>query len=77
MQLRKANSTCSEEAIIAHVFPFSELGSKVKNTAKSSRLIRVLSKSTTARMAKRMFEKLHRNTLNSKRAKMKEAISNQ
>jgi len=66
--LRKANSTCSEAEIIAHVFPFSELGSKMKDTAKSGRLTRVLSKSTKARLAKRMFEKLRRNTL--KRAKM-------
>ena len=57
---RRVKSRCNELEIMANVFPFSQMGFRTKYRTKRGTLTSALRRSTTARLAKRMFEKLRR-----------------
>ena len=57
---RRVKSKCNELEIMANVFPFSQLGFRTKYRTNRGTLMSALRKSTTARLAKRMFGKLRR-----------------
>ena len=71
--LSKTNSKCNEVEITAKVFPLIQLVSQTKEKRYSGILMTALRKSTTARLAKRMFGKLRR-FLNRTKIAMKDPL---